>query len=147
MQVDKEEITLSTDDVFQAYRYYLGILEGPEIHNHLPFAVNLDWMHALSLTKGCYLGQELTARSYHRGIIRRRVFGIMVNGLEVDRTFDADLTGMEVTNAHGVKLGKILASKWNVAVCLLKYLDSEWWNDLNVGNLTAKVIRKNDRKL
>ena len=27
---------------------------------------------AVSFTKGCYLGQELTARTHHTGVVRRR---------------------------------------------------------------------------
>ena len=30
-------------------------------------------MHGVSFQKGCYLGQELTARTHHTGIIRKRI--------------------------------------------------------------------------
>lgn len=32
-----------------------------------------DALHAISFTKGCYVGQEVTARSKHRAVIRKRI--------------------------------------------------------------------------
>lgn len=35
--------------------------------------MNFDFWNTINLTKGCYVGQELTARSYHTGVIRKRM--------------------------------------------------------------------------
>lgn len=35
---------------------------------------NSDLFNGFSFNKGCYLGQEIVARAYHTGIVRRRVF-------------------------------------------------------------------------
>jgi len=37
---------------------------------------NYDWLGGVSFTKGCYLGQELTARSHHTGVIRKRLMPV-----------------------------------------------------------------------
>ncbi|CAI5758684.1 unnamed protein product [Candida verbasci] len=42
----------------------------------LPFECNLDYINGLSLDKGCYVGQELTIRTFNNGIIRKRIFPI-----------------------------------------------------------------------
>lgn len=42
----------------------------------IPLECQLDTLHALSWTKGCYLGQELTARTKHRGLIRKALFPV-----------------------------------------------------------------------
>jgi len=34
---------------------------------------NFDLLHGISWTKGCYMGQELTARTHYRGLVRRRL--------------------------------------------------------------------------
>lgn len=42
----------------------------------LKFNIQVDipyWFIAVSFTKGCYIGQELTARSFHTGVIRKRL--------------------------------------------------------------------------
>lgn len=37
---------------------------------------NFEELHAVDFDKGCYVGQELTARTKYRGTIRRRLFGV-----------------------------------------------------------------------
>lgn len=39
---------------------------------------NMDYLHALSWTKGCYMGQELTARTHYRGLIKKRFLPILL---------------------------------------------------------------------
>lgn len=41
---------------------------------------NLDELQAISWDKGCYMGQELTARTKHRGLVRKRLFPVHVQG-------------------------------------------------------------------
>lgn len=40
-----------------------GIGEGPELFNRIPLECNLDLLNYISFKKGCYIGQELTART------------------------------------------------------------------------------------
>lgn len=57
-------------------RYVNGLFEvgdAPVGTTLLPFETNLDYINGLSLEKGCYVGQELTIRTYNNGIIRKRV--------------------------------------------------------------------------
>ena len=35
----------------------------------------------VSFSKGCYLGQELTARSHHVGVIRKRLLPVTIDGV------------------------------------------------------------------
>lgn len=53
-----------------AFRYYTGVLEGIEIEDVIPYHVNMDFLNAISLTKGiffiidkniigCFVGQEV----------------------------------------------------------------------------------------
>jgi folate-binding Fe-S cluster repair protein YgfZ len=41
---------------------------------------NLDALGAISFTKGCYVGQELIARTHFRGVVRKRLAPVMVEG-------------------------------------------------------------------
>ena len=34
--------------------------------------------YVVSFSKGCYLGQELTARSHHVGVIRKRLLPVTI---------------------------------------------------------------------
>merc|ERR1712150_148592 len=58
----------------------MGVPEGPAdlpVDVMLPLHGNLDLLNFVSFTKGCYVGQELTARTKHRGAVRRRLFSVM----------------------------------------------------------------------
>lgn len=39
----------------------------------IPLEYNLAGLNAISFDKGCYVGQELVARTHHRGVIRKRL--------------------------------------------------------------------------
>jgi len=86
-------------------RYRLGLPEGPgelKSSSGLPLEANADLCGGVHFSKGCYIGQELTARSRFIGIIRRRVAPIQLatqidpNLLAIDapiyRISDAGLT-------------------------------------------------------
>lgn len=76
-------------------RFVNGLFEtadAPEGQLLLPFEANLDYVNGISLDKGCYVGQELTIRTYNSRIFRKRVFPV---------TFDRDvgaLIGKEPVN-------------------------------------------------
>lgn len=43
----------------------------------IPLEYNLEGLNAISFDKGCYVGQELVARTHHRGVIRKRLLSLM----------------------------------------------------------------------
>lgn len=45
-----------------------------------PLEAGLHELNAISFTKGCYVGQELTTRTHHRGVIRKRLLPVRVEG-------------------------------------------------------------------
>ena len=62
------------ETLWQAYRYRHGVAEGandlpPE--KALPLEARLDLNDGISFQKGCYIGQEVTARTRYRGLIKR----------------------------------------------------------------------------
>ncbi|CAL5044817.1 unnamed protein product [Urochloa decumbens] len=61
---------------YQLWRIENGIAEGStEIPKGeaIPLEYNLAGLNAISFEKGCYIGQELIARTHHRGVIRKRL--------------------------------------------------------------------------
>lgn len=64
---------------YQANRIRQGIPEGPLDlipERTVILEQGLHELNALSWTKGCYMGQELMARTYHRGLIRKRMLNV-----------------------------------------------------------------------
>lgn len=72
------EETASADD-YKAHRLSLGIPDGPEDfiqEKNLWLETNADCLNGVDFQKGCYVGQELTARMKYRGKVRRRIIPI-----------------------------------------------------------------------
>ena len=50
--------------------------------NTIPQEANFDQLHAISYTKGCYVGQETVARVHFRGHVNKHLRGIRAAGME-----------------------------------------------------------------
>lgn len=75
----KFDITPTDAAKVEQRRFQNGLFEpkdAPANYQLLPFDMNLDYINGLSLDKGCYSGQELTARTYNTGGIHKRIFPV-----------------------------------------------------------------------
>lgn len=68
---------------YQLLRRLGGIAEGEEIYSKLPLECNLELLNAISFSKGCYLGQELTARTNYTGVVRKRILPFILIDAQV----------------------------------------------------------------
>lgn len=68
-------------NAYHERRLDLGIPEGDDFGSERMFALDADLeeLHAVSFDKGCYVGQELTARMKHRGTARKKVVPIVAS--------------------------------------------------------------------
>lgn len=64
---------------FEALRLARGVPEGSDFGRDVIFALDadLDELGGISFDKGCYVGQELTARMKHRGTARKRLLPVL----------------------------------------------------------------------
>jgi hypothetical protein len=64
--------------VYHAERLALGIPESADFGSEKIFALDagLEELHGVAFDKGCYVGQELTARMKHRGTARKRILTV-----------------------------------------------------------------------
>ena len=78
----------------------------------IPQEANFDELHAISYTKGCYVGQETVARVHFRGHVNRLLRGLMVsNGSVPAGAVVVDKQGKQVgdvrSTAQSPRLGSI----------------------------------------
>ncbi|GAA6001424.1 Iba57p [Rhodotorula paludigena] len=75
----------STPDQYHLHRLIHAVPEGPADFPALPLEANFDFMNGVDYRKGCYVGQELTARTHHKGVVRKRgvVFRLFREGEDV----------------------------------------------------------------
>lgn len=61
---------------YDLHRLALGLPDGPpdlEPDKTLLLEAGFDELHGIAWDKGCYMGQELTARTKYRGLVKRRL--------------------------------------------------------------------------
>lgn len=68
-----------------------------------PHDVNMDLLNGVDFAKGCYVGQEVVSRMHHRGLVRRRVTPVAVEGAAAPAT--PILAGAAAIGALGATLG------------------------------------------
>jgi tRNA-modifying protein YgfZ len=68
---------------FDHHRLMLGLPDGTrdlEVEKTVLLEAGFDELHGVSWDKGCYMGQELTARTKYRGLVKRRLVPVTVDG-------------------------------------------------------------------
>mmetsp|Transcript_12955 Transcript_12955/g.15577 ORF Transcript_12955/g.15577 Transcript_12955/m.15577 type:complete len:271 (+) Transcript_12955:2-814(+) len=73
-----------SNGTYDVIRRLSGIAEGTEIQGKTALECNQEFLNAVSFSKGCYLGQELTARSHHTGVIRKRIMPIILTDTQTE---------------------------------------------------------------
>ncbi|EFA83234.1 putative mitochondrial transferase [Heterostelium album PN500] len=70
------------EDVYNLYRVQNGIPQGVKDYSYdkvIPLEYNFDLLNGVDFHKGCYLGQELTSRTHYTGLIRKRLFPVVMS--------------------------------------------------------------------
>ncbi|KAF7865422.1 hypothetical protein EAF04_006398 [Stromatinia cepivora] len=81
MDIQDAEVQMQGEDVYRVRRYLIGVPEGQDEilrESALPQESNIDVMGGIDYTKGCYVGQELTIRTHHMGVVRKRIVPMML---------------------------------------------------------------------
>ena len=75
--------TNATAEDWNAHRLTLGLPDGSadlEAEKSLLLEAGFDELNGVSWSKGCYMGQELTARTKYRGLLKRRLVPVAIDG-------------------------------------------------------------------
>ena len=97
-------------ETFEAWRMLHGVMDAAvdaTPGDTIPLEHNLAWQHGISFDKGCYLGQELMARTQFKGVIRKRVVPVVFSGSDVDSTASLVLTPAAslISSSPALRLG------------------------------------------
>lgn len=80
---------------YEVRRMLSGVAEGQgEIlrETALPLESNMDYMGGIDFRKGCYVGQELTIRTRHTGVVRKRILPVQLYPADSDQPPPETLT-------------------------------------------------------
>ena len=106
-QVDQAE--------YDRLRLTLGVPDGSRdlvVDRSLLLESGFEELHGVSFTKGCFVGQELTARTKHRGLVKKRLLPVRVDG-------PLPASGTPVTRG-GKDAGEMRSGAGNLGLALLR---------------------------
>ncbi len=102
-------------DVWDRHRIALTIPDGSRdmiVDKSTLLECNLDKLNAIDWNKGCYMGQELTARMHYRGLAKKHLYAVHMDG-----GCPAPYTDLH----HGEELlGDMRSSSGDIGLALLK---------------------------
>ncbi|KZV45316.1 hypothetical protein F511_04054 [Dorcoceras hygrometricum] len=134
--VEADEET--SEENFLIWRLEKGVAEGSiEIPkgSAIPLEYNLAGLNAISFDKGCYIGQELIARTHHRGVIRKRLIPLRFLNNSGEEVQQKVAPGSEVIDASSQKkAGNVTTALGSRGLGLL-HMDYAF---KGTGNLTIK---------
>ncbi len=100
---------------YDAHRLSLGLPNGPpdlEPDKTLLLEAGFDELRGVAWDKGCYMGQELTARTKYRGLVKRRLVPVTLD-------IAAPAPGTPVL-AEGVEVGTLRSSAGLIGLAMLR---------------------------
>jgi hypothetical protein len=113
---------------YDLHRLALGLPDGArdlEAQKSVLLEGGFDELGGVSWTKGCYMGQELTARTKYRGLLKKRLFPVAVAG-------GMPAPGTPVTLA-GAEVGEMRSGRDGLGLALLRIEAVEAGGDLACG--------------
>jgi len=116
-----------------AHRLALGVAEGvAELGQDrtLWLEANAGELGGVSYAKGCYVGQENTARMHHRSKVNRRLFTLRCDGLEPGA----------VLTAGGRPTGELRAAYPELSLAVVHLRSEQIGQDLRIGDRPARPL-------
>jgi len=100
---------------YDAHRLALGLPDGSrdmEVDKAILLESGFEELHGLDWDKGCYMGQELTARTKYRGLVKKRLLPVQIEG-------PLPSPGTQIT-AGGKDAGEMRSGQGSRAIALLR---------------------------
>lgn len=114
-------------------RITLGVSDGSRdmvIEKSTMIESRMDIFHAVSFTKGCYIGQEITARMHNRGLAKKHLIAVKIE-------LPAPAPGSDILTPDGHLAGEMRSSCGDIGMALIKDEALEMLKDSPVRPLSA----------
>lgn len=111
-------VTAEPESFYKDKRIHLGVAEGgAEIRPDVDVVAdaNLEHLHAIAWDKGCFVGQEVTARMNYRGLAKKRMTIVSGSGLVEGASLTQDghavgeIRAVNAAGTEGLALVKLAA--------------------------------------
>ena len=114
-------------------KYFIpDFTEDAEIGKSLLMEMRFDKLNGISWDKGCYMGQEVTARMKYRNIVKKQLFGVKIN---FNSFTDNDI------KVEGESIGKLMShnKRYGISIINLKKLEEFSCRNFYSGDSNIKV--------
>jgi folate-binding protein YgfZ len=121
---------------YDALRLSQGVPDGSRdlmLDKSILLESGFEELNGVDWDKGCYIGQELTARTKYRGLIKKRLFPVRIDG-------PAPEPGAIVT-LDGHDAGEMRSSRDGIGLALLRLEAAATGHKLQVGDTTIRPVR------
>ena len=105
------------DHIYEQHRITLGVPDGSKDMIRDKSTIIESWLHklnAVSFKKGCYMGQELVARMYYRGLAKKHLYPVKLNDLYQPEQ------GENIKTSDGKLAGEMRSSSGHYGIALIK---------------------------
>ncbi len=113
--IETTGLALVEHAVFARHRISLAVPEAGSdlvVDKSILLEAGLDQLNGVAFDKGCFVGQELTARTHYRGLVKRRLVPVRLEGASVEPGF--------AIMAGAVEAGEIRSVAGDMAMALLR---------------------------
>lgn len=120
---------------YDRLRLGLGVPDGSRdlvLDKSILLESGFDELNGVDWNKGCYIGQELTARTKYRGLIKKRLFPVRIDG-------PAPEPGAIITQ-DGREAGEMRSSRDGVGLALLRLEEIAKGATLSAGDTEIKPV-------
>lgn len=99
-------------DAYDRLRLECGLPDGSRdmvVEKAILLESNFDELHGVNWDKGCYMGQELTARTKYRGLVKKRLMPVEISGAAPEPGTQVLLDGKDAGEMRSSADGRGLA--------------------------------------
>ncbi|MFT3811106.1 MAG: hypothetical protein QM698_14425 [Micropepsaceae bacterium] len=118
---------------YHAHRLALGVPDSADTEGQFALDANLEELHGLDFKKGCYVGQEVTARMKHKAAPRRRLARLVFDG-------PAPAPGTRLTGADGTEVGELKSGHGREAMASVRLNRITTTPQLSADGIPATVV-------
>lgn len=140
--IEPEEGMISKPvEFYNTFRRLSGVCEGKSVEGQVPHTLNFHLLNSLSFNKGCYVGQELVARTHTQGVLRTTTLPFIASNDEIsntntgliDENYDLSNYQGKISDENGNFIGQVLESDKNIGIAKIKIEASQTFGVLDDG--------------
>ena len=101
-------------------------------NNSYPLELNMDKLNGVNFDKGCFIGQEVTARMHYRNSVKKNAYTIEANQKLQSQN--------EITNSSGRVIATLTSAIDNIGIAIIRnqYINE----DLYIGKNKINILNK-----